>query len=173
MNTFIGLAKSRHSVRNYEGKTVEKEKVDAILESGRIAPTAANQQPCKFLVLETQDSLKKLERACNPHGASLVIVVCADKEISWVRPFDGHNMLDIDASIATDHMMLCAQDLGLSSCWITYFNPEELRKQFNIPNNLIPVNILAIGYSAEKTKSSERFNQDRKSIESLVQYSTF
>lgn len=173
MSVLFNLAKSRHSVRQYEQKAVEKEKVDMILEIGRIAPTAGNQQPCMFLVLEDDFSIEKLQRACSSHGAPLVIIVCADKNISWNRPFDGHSMIDIDASIATDHMMLCAQDLGLSSCWITYFDPDEVRKQFNIPSNLIPINILAIGYSAEKTKSPDRFNQDRKKIDSLVRYSTF
>ncbi|MGP1455685.1 MAG: nitroreductase family protein [Treponema sp.] len=173
METLIKLAKSRHSVRQYEQKPVEKEKLDVILEIGRIAPTAGNQQLCKFLVLEDHTSIEKLQKACSSHGAPLVIIVCADKNEAWIRPFDKHSMVEIDASIATDHMMLCAQDLGLSSCWITYFNPDVLRKQFNIPNNVIPVNILAIGYSAESAKSFDRFSQDRKKIETLVHYTTF
>ncbi len=173
MDKFFELAKSRDSVRYYEKRMVEREKLDVILETGRIAPTAANQQPCKFLVLENEDSINKLQQACNSHGAPLVIVVCADKNTSWVRPFDKHSMLEIDATIATDHMMLCAQDLGLASCWITYFNPDELIKQFKIPKNLVPVNILAIGYSAELKKSSEYVKKDRKLLDSLLQYSSF
>lgn len=171
METLLKLAKSRHSVRQYENKLVEKEKLNVILEIGRIAPTAANQQPCKFIVLEDEISMHKLKLACNPHGAPLAIIVCASKKISWVRPFDNHSMVDIDATIATDHMMLCAQDLGLSSCWITYFNPDVLIKEFDISDDLIPVNILVIGYSAEKIKSPDRFKNDRKPLELLVQYS--
>ncbi len=169
MNTFIELAKSRNSVRNYKEKPVEKEKLDIILESGRIAPTAANQQPCKFLVLENKNSIKKLQNACNPHNAPLAIIICADKNIAWTRPFDKNSMIEIDASIATDHMMLCAQDLGLNSCWITYFHPDELVKQFNIPKNLIPINILVIGYSDEG-KTSKCLKKDRKPIDSFVEY---
>ncbi len=173
MDSVLKLAKSRHSVRQYEQKPVEKEKVQALLEMGRIAPTAANQQPCTFLVLEDEASIKKLQRACRSHGAPLVIIVCADKTISWTRPFDNHSMVDIDATIATDHMMLCAQDLGLTSCWITYFKPDEVKRQFNIPDTIVPVNILAIGYSAEKAKSSDRFDQDRKPLSSFVVHETF
>jgi len=171
--SFLDLAKSRYSVRKYENRAVEAEKLSAILEAGRIAPTAANQQPCIFLVLNNEDAIEKLYKACNPHGAPLAIVVCADKKSVWIRPFDKASMADIDSSIAADHMMLCAQDLGLSSCWITYFDPSIVRKEFKIPDNLIPVNILSIGYGADEPQSPDRFAQTRKPLDSIVKYSSF
>jgi len=171
--SFLDLAKSRYSVRKYESRAVEAEKLNAILEAGRIAPTAANQQPCIFLVLNNEESIEKLYKACNPHGVPLAIVVCADKKSVWIRPFDKASMVDIDSSIAADHMMLCAQDLGLSSCWITYFDPSIVRKEFKIPDNLIPVNILAIGYGADEPQSPDRFAQTRKPLDSIVKYSSF
>ena len=83
-------------------------------------------------------------------------------------------MVDIDATIATDHMMMCAESLGLQTCWITYFNPEILRESFNIPANLIPVNILVIGYSADKTAlSKDRHSETRKAISEIVTYDSF
>jgi len=174
MNTnYLDLAKSRYSVRKYESKTVEAEKLTAILEAGHVAPTAANQQPCVFLVLNDKEALSKLSKACTPHGAPLAIVVCADKNSAWVRPFDNASMVDIDATIATDHMMMCAQDMGLSSCWITYFDPSIVRTQFNIPANLVPVNILAIGYSADMPQSPNRHAQTRKPLDAIVKYSSF
>jgi len=171
--SFLDLAKSRYSVRKYENKTIEAEKLNAILEAGRIAPTAANQQPCIFLVLNNEESIEKLYKACNPHGAPLAIVICADKSSAWVRPFDKANMGEIDNTIATDHMMMCAQDLGLSSCWITYFDPKIVRKEFNIPDNIIPFNILAIGYGADEPQSPDRHAQTRKPLDSMVKYSSF
>jgi len=171
--SFLDLAKSRYSVRKYENRAVEAEKLTAILEAGRIAPTAANQQPCIFLVLNNEEAIEKLYKACNPHGAPLDIIVCADKKSVWIRPFDKASMADIDSSIAADHMMLCAQDLGLSSCWITYFDPSIVRKEFKIPDNLIPVNILAIGYGADEPQSPDRFAQTRKPLDSIVKYSSF
>jgi len=171
--SFLDLAKSRYSVRKYENKAVEAEKLTAILEAGRIAPTAANQQPCIFLVLNNEESIEKLYKACNPHGAPLAIVVCADKNTAWVRPFDKANMSEIDSTIAADHMMMCAQDLGLSSCWITYFDPKIVRKEFNIPEDIVPINILAIGYSADVVQSPDRYAQTRKPFDSIVKYSSF
>jgi nitroreductase len=171
--SFLDLAKSRYSVREYEDRTVEAEKLTAILEAGRIAPTAANQQPCIFLVLNKEESIEKLCKACRPHGAPLAIVICADKTSAWVRPFDKANMSEIDSTIAADHMMMCAQDLGLSSCWITYFDPKIVRKEFNIPNDIEPINILAIGYGADEPQSPDRFAQTRKPLDSIVKYSTF
>jgi len=170
---FLTLAKERFSVRSYQKKPVETEKLNAILEAGRIAPTAANQQPCIFLVLNEDEALAKLSEACTPHGAPLAVVVCAEKASAWVRPFDKANMSEIDSTIAADHMMMCAQDLGLSSCWITYFNPAIVRKQFNIPNGIVPVNILVFGYSAEKPVSPDRHSQTRKPLNTIVKYSSF
>ncbi|WP_029409864.1 nitroreductase family protein [Treponema pedis] len=173
MTSFLDLAKSRHSVRHYENKPVETEKLNAILEAGRIAPTAANQQPCRFLVLSETKAIEKLQKACTSHDAPLVIIVYANKKAVWVRPFDKASMADIDTSIACDHMRLCAQDLGLSSCWITYFKPDIVRKEFNIPDELIPVNILAIGYGSEPPKPQSRYEDDRNPIEDIVQYSSY
>ena len=170
---FLDLAKSRYSVRKYENKTVETEKLTAVLDAGRIAPTAANKQPCIFLVLNDKEALEKLDKACRSHGAPLAIVVCADKDTAWVRPFDKANMVEIDSSIAADHMMMCAQDLGLSSCWITYFDPAVVRKEFNIPANLVPVNILVIGYGADEVQSPDRHTETRKPLDAIVKYSSF
>jgi len=172
-SSFLDLAKNRYSVRKYENRTVEAEKLTAILEAGRIAPTAANKQPCIFLVINDEKSIEKICKACNPHGAPLIIVVCADRKSAWIRPFDKASMVEVDSSIAADHMMLCAQDLGLSSCWITYFDPAILRKEFNIPDDLVPVNILAIGYGADKPQSPDRHTQTRKPLDSIVKYSSF
>jgi nitroreductase len=171
--SFLDLAKSRYSVRKYENRSVEAEKLTAILEAGHVAPTAANQQPCIFLVLNNEESIEKLYKACNPHGAPLAIVVCADKNTAWVRPFDKANMSEVDSTIAADHMMMCAQDLGLSSCWITYFDPKIVRKEFNIPEDIVPINILAIGYGADEPQSPDRHAQTRKPLDSIVKYSSF
>jgi nitroreductase len=171
--SFLDLAKNRFSVRKYENKKVEADKLTAILEAGRVAPTAANKQPCFFLVLNDDKSIAKLGNACTPHGAPLAIVVCAEKTAAWVRPFDKANMSEIDSTIAADHMMMCAQDLGLSSCWITYFNPAIVRREFNIPDDIIPINILVIGYSADEPQSPDRHSQTRKPLDAIVRYSSF
>lgn len=171
---FLELAKKRYSVRNYQEKKVEQEKLALILEAGRIAPTAVNKQPNHFLVIQQAAGLEKLAKGVNAHGAPLAVIVCTDKDTAWTRPFDNHSMTDIDASIAADQMMMCAEDLGLATCWLTYFQPEIIRQEFNIPSNLVPVNILAIGYSADETpQSPDRHNKTRKPLDSLVSYESF
>jgi nitroreductase len=170
---FLELAKQRSSVRAYQPKPVEREKVDMILQAGRVAPTAANMQPNKFLVLSDEPSLSKLAKGTNHHGAPLAVIVCADKQTAWTRPFDKASMFDIDATIATDHMMMEAEDLGLGSCWITYFDPAVIRREFNIPDNIIPVNILVVGYADCAPASAERHSSERKPLDGMVLYKSF
>lgn len=98
------------------------------------------------------------------------IVVCANKTKAWKRPFDGKITTDIDASILTDHMMLEATELGLGSVWICYFNPDILKEELNLPENLEPVNILALGYSDELDASAERHKDMRIGMDELVSY---
>lgn len=147
---FSTLINERHSVRSYLPKQVEAEKLNTILEAGRIAPTAANLQPVSVLVLKGNDSLSKLTKAANIYNAPLALIVCADKESAWTRPFDEKQTIDIDATIVADYMMLQATELGLGSVWICYFKPDILKKEFEIPDNIEPVNIIAIGYADER-----------------------
>lgn len=144
---FINIAKSRSSVRDYNNKKVEPEKLEKILEAAHVAPTAANLQPVHLIVVQSEEGLAKIGKAANIYGTSLAIIVCADHDKAWVRPFDGKQTGDIDASILTDHMMLQATELGLGTVWVCYFKPDVLRKEFTLPDNLEPINILVIGYS--------------------------
>lgn len=170
---FLDLAKKRFSVRKYQQKEVEKEKLEKILEASQVAPTAANKQPQRLLVINNTEGLEKIKKAANIFDAPLAIIVCADKTEAWVRKFDQKNTIDIDASIITDHMMLQATELDLGSLWICFFEPTILKKEFNIPENLEPVNILAIGYLDGKIQSSTRHNLVRKPISETVVYNSF
>ena len=96
--------------------------------------------------------------------------MCADHNKAWVRPFDKKQTGDIDASILTDHMMLQATELGLGSVWVCYFKPDILSKEFNLPSNLEPVNILAVGYSDEDEGDTNRFDTQRIPMDRLVSY---
>jgi nitroreductase len=169
---FFELAKKRCSVRNYEAREVEKEKLLKILEAGRIAPTAANLQPHRIIVVQQKEGLDKLSKCARLYGAPLALIVCGDRDVSWKRSYDRKDSLDIDATIVTDHMMLQAADLGLGSVWICHFNPAILRKEFNLPNNIEPINILAIGYAAGETSSPDRHDSMRKPLSEIVHYET-
>lgn len=157
--------RQRYSVRSYEDRPVEDEKIQALLEAARIAPTAANRQPVHILVAQTAAALSNLSHAANLHGAPLAMIVCADKEAAWTRQ-DGFNSYMVDASIATDEMMLLATELGLGSLWICAFDAEQIRERFSLRPELIPVNILALGYS-NSTEPSDRL-QKRKPLEDLA-----
>jgi nitroreductase len=170
---FLELAKKRYSVRNYTNQKVEKDKLDLILEAGRIAPTAANRQPQRLLVIESQEGLLKLQKAADVHGAPLAVVIFGDKKSVWKRPQDGKITIDIDASIVTDHLMHEATGLGLATLWMTWFDPKIINKEFNVPKDYEPVNILLIGYSSGNALSPDRHNTTRKALKETVFYESF
>ena len=167
---FLDNAKKRYSVRSYKSQKVEQEKLDLILEAARVAPTAANLQPVRLIVVQEKEGLAKIERAANIYNAPLAVIVCADHSTAWTRPFDKKQTGDIDASILTDHMMLQASELGLGTVWVCYFKPDILSKEFDLPANLEPVNILAIGYADEEPADPDRHGKTRIPLETLVAY---
>lgn len=167
---FLEIAKSRYSVRKYSDKKVEQEKLDKILSAAHVAPTAANMQPVRLIVVQTDDGLGKIEKAANIYGAPLAIIVCSEHTKAWTRPFDGKKTIDIDASILTDHMMLEATELGLGTLWVCYFKPDIIKREFDLPDSLEPINILAVGYSDESPADPERHTAQRISMSELVCY---
>lgn len=167
---FLTLAKQRCSVRQFTEQPIDEEKLSLILEAGRVAPTGANCQPQRIIVIRDKKNMDKINKAANTYCAPLVLVVCVDKNEVWTRPFDGKQIYDIDASIVTDHMMLEAASLGLGSVWICYFKPDVLKNELHLPDNIEPVNILAIGYSAVSAQSPDRHDMMRKPIDETVFY---
>ena len=167
---FLNLAKSRYSVRNYNEKKVESEKLNRILEAAHVAPTAANLQPVRLLVVQEENALTKIGKAANIYGAPLAIIVCSDHSVAWKRPFDNKQTTDIDASIVPDHMMLEATELGLGTVWVCYFKPDVIKQEFNLPDTLEPINILAIGDSDEQPASPKRHATQRIPLSEFVSY---
>ena len=165
---FLDNAKKRYSVRSYKSQKVEQEKLDLILEAARVAPTAANLQPVRLIVVQEKEGLAKIEKAANIYNAPLAVIVCADHSTAWTRPFDKKQTGDIDASILTDHMMLQASELGLGTVWVCYFKPDILSQEFNLPENLEPVNILAIGYADEEPADPDRHGKTRIPLETQI-----
>lgn len=165
---FLELAKNRYSCRSFSDKKVEREKLDKILEAGRVAPTAVNLQPQRVLVLDEENRLKKLSE-CTPYGwgAPLVLVICYDKDVSWKRRYDLKDEGIVDASIVTTHMMLEAYSLGLGTTWIGAFNPVKVREVYNIPENYEIVSILPIGYPSDDAKPSAMHSK-RNEMSSMV-----
>ena len=162
---FLELIEKRFSCRGFSNKKVEIEKVKKILEAGKLAPTARNFQPHKILVLTEEEQLKKISN-CTQYGwnAPVIFIIFYDKDISYKREkYDNKEFGDIDTSIVTTYMMLEIQNLGLGTTWVGSFDPQKLIETYDVPNNLVPVAILPIGYPSEEIKPSKA-HFERKDI---------
>lgn len=170
---FLKLASERYSVRKFDNKTIEKEIIDRILESGHIAPTGCNYQPQKILVINEENTLAKLKECTRCHfDAPCALLVCYNKEECWTRPYDGNQSGIVDASIVTTHMMLQAWELGIGSTWVMHFNPFKMREEFKIPDNIEPVALLVMGYPASDAVPNERHTVYRPTEETVF-YNNF
>lgn len=165
---FLSLAKQRYACRQYKATPVEKAKLDLILEAGRVAPTGANRQPQRLVVIQSPEGLERLARCTRGFGAPCAILVCAEVTDTWTRKYDGKIISDIDASIVTDHMMLAATSLGLNTLWICMFKPDVVRAEFALPEHFEPVNILLIGYGDDIPTSPDRHTETRKALSATV-----
>ena len=165
---FEKVIRERTATRKFSNKLVEKDIIDKILEAGRIAPTAKNLQPIKIYVVQSEEGLKKLDKAtpCR-YGAPIVLLVCGDKEKSYVK--DDVPIYQMDATIVATHMMLEATNLGVDNIWIEMFDNDILRNEFDIPSNLVPVCLLPIGYKSKLCPPSP-FHKIRKDIKKMVEY---
>ena len=165
MTSFFELAASRYSVRRFDPRNIEPEKIAQILEAGRIAPTAHNDQPQRIKVITGEDLAKVDECTSCRFKAPAVLLVCYDRNACWKRPFDGANSGEVDASIVATHLMLAAQDLGLGTCWVMYFDPAKTSELFSLAEDIVPVAMLPVGYPSEDAAPSKlhgsRFELDR------------
>lgn len=170
---FLALAKKRFACRKFHDREVEPVKLDLILQAGRVAPTGANRQPQRVLVVRSKEGRERLARCTRDFGAPCALVVCADRSEAWTRQYDDKTITDIDATIVTDHMMLCATSLGLDTLWVCMFRPEAVREEFALPEHFEPVNILLIGYGDCLPADPERHELMRKPIGETVFYEHF
>ncbi|MDR2176933.1 MAG: nitroreductase family protein [Treponema sp.] len=167
---FAELAAARYSVRSFCDTPVEREKVELILKAARAAPTAANRQPQRVLVLDGPDQLARVDRCTTCRfDAPLVFLVCYEKKAAWIRDYDQKHSGWVDASIAVTHMMLQAADLGLGTTWVMWFDPAAARTQFNLPGDLTPVAFLPAGYPSPDAFPSKQ-HQDRIPLNKMVFY---
>lgn len=171
---FIELAKQRYSTRKYNHKPVEKEKLEYILEAGRIAPSAANYQPWYFVVVKDDTQREKMWEVYPRNwfkDAPVYVILCADHDVSWKR-MDDKDHADVDIAIAADHMTLAAAELGLGTCWICNFDPDKCIEVLNLPAQIEPIVILSIGYPLDECNPN-RHSTKRKAIDEIVRWECF
>ena len=169
---FIELINNRESIRNYDpARHVEKDKLERILNSGRLAPSAANKQPWHFYLVSSAEMLEKV-RACYHRDwfkeAPHILVVAGREADAWVRQHDGYNSLETDLTIAMDHMILAAENEGVGACWIAAFNPDILSEALSLKADEKVYAITPIGYT--KKGFSKKAGKERKPLNQIVSF---
>lgn len=153
----------RRSIRAYKNEHIPSEKIERLLEAARLAPSAANRQNWKFVVVDDGEIKRKFEKACNNQAfvptASHVIAGVVDPTLKWHQ---------VDITIALEHIVLEAVELGLGTCWIGAFNEGEVKNLLKIPPERKVVALLTVGYPSESPPS-----RPRKEIAEIVAYNKY
>ena len=158
---------ARHSVRGYRPDPVDDETLRRVLEAARQAPTAANKQPFRLIVIHTKGREDELARIYGRGWfmqAPLVIGVVAVPAEAWRRS-DGKPYDEVDATIAMDHLVLAAAGLGLGTCWVAAFDPAAAREVLALPDDVEPVAFTPLGYA-----DMEAAPTPRRPLKELVRY---
>ena len=164
---FSELIYKRYSVRAYKSDPVEESKLNQVLAAARMAPTAANRQPFQLIVIQVKGREENLLKVYNREWfvqAPIVICAVATPTKGWTR-YDGANYTQVDVAIALDHLILSATELGLGTCWIAAFNPDEARKLLKLPPKVDPLLFTPLGYPNDLPKE-----KDRKPLSELIRY---
>ena len=167
---FQELIKYRESVRDYDPtRPVPQAVLRRILEAGRLAPSAANRQPWKFLVISSREMRQKVH-ACYAkdwfRAAPHILIVTGKQEDAWTRRYDGYNSLETDLTIAMDHLILAAANEGVGTCWIAAFDPQILQTVLNLKKTEMVYAITPLGYP--HTGYQYQIKKDRKKFEEVV-----
>ena len=147
---FKDVVKARYSCKKYSDRQVEPEKLAAILEAGRLAPTAKNLQEQRVYVVQSAEALARIDEVtpCR-YGAPTVLVVAFDKNNVFTYPGGKRDSGIEDATIVATHMILAAADEGVDSCWINFLDPEKLAQALKLPENEEVLMVMDLGYAAE------------------------
>jgi nitroreductase len=169
---FYEAVQRRLSVRAYKPDPVPEEVLNRILEAGRLAPSAKNYQPWKFIVVKDPAIRQALVAACRGQGsvglAPVVICGCCVIDQVWKGMGGYWSAEAVDITIALEHMMLAATAEGLGTCWIGAFLEAEVKKVLAIPDGVKPIALMPLGYAARESKP-----QSRKPLSEIVCYERY
>lgn len=165
----LKLIQSRFSVRSYEQKAVEIEKLNYILECARLAPSACNNQPWQLIVAKSEEAKANVQAVYKRDwfaAASVYIIVCANHFEAWKRA-DGKSSGDIDTAIIAEHICLAVAEMDLGTCWVCNFDLQKLKENFQLPEEIEPIAIFPIGYPKNDIQVPEK---KRKILKEIVKY---
>lgn len=167
---FSKVVKERYSCKNFSDKKVSDEQLNVILEAGRVAPTAKNLQEQHIYVVRSAEALAKIDKVtpCR-YNAPTVLVVAFDKNNVFTYPGEKRDSGIEDATIVATHLTLAAANEGVDSCWINFFNPDELAKSLCLPENEEILMLLDLGFAAEGVGPLENHSK-RKPLSETVSY---
>ena len=165
LNETISTIHNRKTVRDFTDKPVPEELLMVLVKAGMAAPTAVNSQPWEFIVVKDKSKMKKLAESLQfsrmLDSATAAILVCTspnktkDKDVNYAI---------IDATLASENILLAAESLGLGGAWVAIFPKESvidyIRSEFDIPENIIPLNIIPLGYPVGNEKPKNKYNSD-------------
>jgi nitroreductase len=164
--TVLEAIRNRYSCRAYQDKPIERDKLDSIFEAARLAPSAKNLQDWRFVLVTDREIKRKLAEAANNQrfleNAGAIIIACSNSD-EVMRC--GQAVGPIDVAIALEHICLQATELGLATCWIGSFYPEKVRPIVGVPDDITIVELMAVGYPADKPKEPKR-----EPVESILCY---
>ena len=165
---FEDIIRKRTSVRKFSDTKLESEKLDKILEAGRVAPTAKNIQPIKIYVVNSSEGKDKIDKATRcRYGAETVLIVCGNKEDAYHK--GDYTTAEMDSCIVATHMMLEATNIGVDNIWVEAFDENVVREEFDIPNEYNPYILMPLGYKAEDCPMNPMHDK-RKAIEDIIEY---
>ena len=166
------LISKRESIRNYDpNRSVPKEILEKILDAGRIAPSACNYQPIKFIVISSAPVLEEVKACYNRDwlkDAPHILVAIGLKDQAWKRSYDGYNSVETDVAIAMTHIILAAENEGVGTCWIAAFNPQLLKDAINPRENQQIFAMTPLGYP--KPGFQKSMIKKRKSLDGIVEF---
>ncbi|MCX7732975.1 MAG: nitroreductase family protein [candidate division WOR-3 bacterium] len=169
---FYEVIRRRLSVRAYKPDPVPEEVLNRILEAGRLAPSAKNLQPWKFIIIRDEKIRQALVPACRNQQfiaqAPVIICACALLEQAWKGMGGYWSAAEIDVTIALEHIILAAASEGLGTCWIGAFIEDEVRKVLAIPEGVKPVALTPLGWPAQEPRP-----RPRKELKEIVCYERY
>lgn len=165
---FETVVKNRTATRKFKEEKISEEILNKILEIGRLAPTAKNQQPQKIYVANSKEGLEKIDKAspCR-YNAQTVLLVCSDKNIACKLGDD--STYEMDGCIVATHLMLAATNYGVDNIWIKFFDKDILKKEFDLAPNVEPICLIPLGYKSDDYEGNPAHNQ-RKKIKETVEF---